>query len=90
MCSRRLTAAEFRQSAREHWGIASQLHWVRDGAFTAEHCRARTGNTAANLSVAPQMGLNLLRRETTRPVGIKAQRKRAGWDGDSLPKILAG
>ena len=50
----------------------------------------RTGNAAANLSVVRPRALNLLRREPTRKVGIKAKRKRAGWDGDSLPKILAG
>ena len=36
------------------------------------------------------MALNLLRRENTRQVSIKAKRKRAGWDGDYLQKILAG
>ena len=90
ICSRRLTAAEFLESARTPWGIERQLHWALDVAFAEEHCRARTGNAAANLSVAPQRALNLLRRETSRQVGIKAKRKRAGWDGDSLQKILAG
>ena len=90
ICSRRLTAAEFLQSARAPWGIENQLHWVLDVAFAEDHCRARTGNAAGNLSVAPQMALNLLRRETSRKVGIKAKRKRAGWDGDYLQKILAG
>ena len=90
ICSRRLTAAESLQSARTPWGIECQLNWVLDVAFAEEHCRARTGNAAANLSVAPQRALNLLRRETSRQVGIKAKRKRAGWDGDYLQKILAG
>ena len=90
ICSRRLTAAEFLESARAHWGIENQLHWALDVAFDEDHCRVRTGNAAGNLSVAPQMALNLLRREATRKVGIKAKLKRAGWDGDSLQKILAG
>ena len=90
ICSRRLTAAEFLQKTREHWGIENQLHWVLDVAFDEDHCRVRTGNAAGNLSVVRQMALNLLRRETSRKVGIKAKRKRAGWDGDYLQKILAG
>ena len=90
ICSRRLTAEEFLQSARAHWGIENQLHWALDVAFDEDHCRARTGNAAGNLSVVRPSALNLLRRETSRQVGIKAKRKRAGWDGDSLPKILAG
>ncbi len=90
ICSRRLTAAESLQSARTPWGIECQLHWVLDVAFAEEHCRARTGNAAGNLSVVRPRALNLLNRETSRQVGIKAKRKRAGWDGDSLQKILAG
>ena len=88
--SRRLTAAEFLPSAWDPWVVENQLHWVLDVAFDEDHCRARTGNAAANLSVVRQMALNLLRREPTRKVGIKAKRKRAGWDGDYLQKILAG
>ena len=90
ICSRRLTAAEFLQSARAHWGIENQLHWALDVAFDEDNCRVRTGNAAGNLSVVRQMALNLLRREPSRKVGIKAKRKRAGWDGDYLQKILAG
>ena len=90
ICSRLLTAEEFLESARAHWGIENQLHWVLDVAFDEDHCRVRTGNAAANLSVVRQMSLNLLRREPTRKVGVKAKRKRAGWDGDYLQKILAG
>ena len=90
ICSRRLTAAEFLQSARAPWDIERQLPWALAGAFDEDHCRARAGHAAANLSVAPQMALNLLSRETSRQVGIKAKRKRAGWDGDYLQKILAG
>lgn len=79
VCRRRLTAAEFRQSARELWGIASQRHWVRDVAFAAEPCRARPGQAAAHGSVAPPPALTMLIRETTRP-GVSMP----------LPKTLAG
>lgn len=87
-----LTTGEFRQSARFSWGIANQRHWVRDAAFAAEPCRARPGQAAAIGSVARPIALNLLRRETSRPGrgGCKAPGKRAGWDGDCLPKTLAG
>ena len=51
ICSRLLTAAKFLQKTREHWGIENQLHWVLDVAFDEDHCRARAGNAAANLSV---------------------------------------
>jgi len=85
VCSRLLTAAEFRQRARAPWGIENQRHGVRAGAFAAEHCRERTGHAAGNLSVAPPRALNRLNRETSR----QAKRKKAGGDGYCLPKILA-
>ena len=90
LCSRVLTAADFLQSARAHWGIENRLHWVLDVAFDEDHCRVRTDNAPANLSVVRQMALNLLGRESSRKVGIQAKRKRAGWDYDYLQKVLAG
>ena len=89
-CSRALTAADFLQSARAHWGIENRRHWVLAGAFDEDRCRARTDNAPANLSVVRQLALNLLRRESSRKVGIQAKRKRAGWDYDYLQKVLAG
>ena len=47
LCSRSLTAADFRQKARAHWGIENRRHWVLDGAFDEDRCRARTDNAAA-------------------------------------------
>lgn len=90
LCSRPLTAADFLHSVREHWGIENRLHWALDVAFDEDACRVRTGNAAGNLSVVRQMALNLLRRENSRKIGIQAKRKRAGWDGDYLQKVLAG
>ena len=90
VCRSRMTAARFRQSPRDPWGVANQRHWVRAVAFATEPCRARTSRAAAIGLVAPPPALTLLIRETRRPGGRKAKRKRDGWDGDCLPKILAG
>lgn len=90
LCSRPLNAADFLQSVRAPWGIENRLHWVLDVAFDEDHCRVRTDNAPANLSVVRQLVLNLLRRESSRKVGIQAKRKRAGWDYDYLQKVLAG
>ena len=34
------------------------------------------------------MAVNMLKQETTAKVGIKAKRKKAGWDYDYLLKVL--
>ena len=40
----------------------------------------RTGNADQNLAVVRHMAVNMLKQETTAKVGIKAKRKKAGWD----------
>ena len=46
----------------------------------------RTGNADQNLAVVRHMAVNTLKQETTAKVGIKAKRKKAGWDYDYLLK----
>ena len=48
----------------------------------------RIGHAAENMARLRQIGLNLLKRETTRKVGIKTKRLRAGWDDAYMMKLL--
>ena len=48
-----------------------------------------TGNADQNLAVVRHMAVNMLKQETTAKVGIKAKRKKAGWDYDYLLKVLS-
>jgi predicted transposase YbfD/YdcC len=82
-------AATFGRAVRAHWGIENGLHWVLDMAFREDECRVRAGHGAANLVVLRHMVINLLRREQTTKVGIKAKRMKAGWDERYLLKVLA-
>ena len=52
--------------------------------------RIRQGNGAQNMAILRHMALNLLRREAGHKRGIKARRKRAGWDRDYLLQVLTG
>ena len=72
------------EAARSHWGIANQVHWVRDGAFREDVSRARVGHAAANLALLRKLVLNLLRADPSRKVGGKASRLKAGWDDGYL------
>jgi len=80
----------FAQAVREHWGVENSLHWVLDVSFREDECRIRQGPGAQNLAILRHMALNLLRRETGHKRGIKARRKRAGWDRDYLFQVLMG
>lgn len=83
-------AVRFAQAVREHWGVENALHWVLDVSFREDDCRIRRGHGAQNLAVLRQMALNLLRRESGHKRGIKARRRRAGWDRDYLLQVLTG
>ena len=49
----------------------------------------RTGHVDHNLAVIRHLALNLLKQERGAKVGIKAKRKKAGWDFDYLTKVLS-
>lgn len=83
-------AAAIAAAVRGHWGIENKLHWALDVAFREDECRVRAGHAAENLAVLRRIALNLLRREATAKVGLKAKRLMAGWDEAYLLKILTG
>ncbi len=79
----------FAQAVRSHWGIENQLHWVLDVAFREDDSRIRKDHAPENFAVIRHMALNLLRRDTSTKLGLKAKRLKAGWNNDYLFKILA-
>ena len=82
-------ARQLLRAIRGHWGIENSLHWVLDIAFREDDSRVRKDNAPENLAVLRHIALNLLKQEKSLKVGIKAKRKRAGWDNDYLMKVLA-
>ena len=61
-----------------------------DVAFGEDDSRVRVGNAAENLSRVRRIALMLLKQEKTAKVGVKARRKKAGWDRKYLLKVLQG
>ena len=80
----------FAQAVRQHWGIENSLHWVLDVSFHEDACRIRKDKGAQIFSMLRHIAINLLRQERRHKRGIKARRKRAGWDRDYLLHVLAG
>jgi len=78
----------FAQAARGHWGIENGLHWCLDVAFHEDQSRIRMGHAATNLGIIRHFALNLIKQDKTRKVGVKASRKRAGWDESYLHRLL--
>lgn len=85
-----MTAIEYGEKARAHWGIENSLHWVLDIAFREDESRIRAGNAAENMNIARHMGVNLLKQENSCKMGIASKRKKCGYDMDYLYKVLSG
>jgi predicted transposase YbfD/YdcC len=81
---------QFAKAVREHWGVENSLHWVLDVSFREDECRIRKEKGAQNFAVLRHIALNLLQRESGHKRGIKARRKRAGWDRQYLTQVLMG
>jgi predicted transposase YbfD/YdcC len=76
------------QAGRQPWGIANTLHGVLEVACDAEAGRSRQDPGAQTFAVLRHIAVNLLRRERHHKRGIKARRKRAGWDRGYLLQVL--
>ena len=78
----------FSEAVRQHWGVENKLHWVLDVSCAEDASRIRKDKGAQTFSVLRHIALTLLRRESQHKRGIKARRKRAGWDRDYLLRVL--
>lgn len=81
-------AAEINHAVQSHWGIETKLHWVLDIAFREDDSRVRKGHADENFAIARHIAINKLKNEQTCRRGIKAKRKKAGWDDGYLLKVL--
>ena len=83
-------AEQFARAVRQHWGVENTLHWVLDMSFQEDACRIRKEQGAQTFAVLRHIAVNLLRREPHHKRGVKARRKRAGWDRGYLVQVLTG
>ena len=81
-------AKRFAEVARGHWAVENSLHWCLNIAFREDDSRVRVGHGQENLAILRRLALNLIKQDPQRKIGVKASRKRAGWDLDYTQKLL--
>jgi predicted transposase YbfD/YdcC len=86
--SRRLSAREFAEAVRGHWGIENSLHWQLDVSFGEDACRVRRDHAPANLSVIRRFTLGLLKREASSRRGIEVKRLKCAASDQYREKAL--
>ncbi|MDM8540518.1 transposase, partial [Desulfococcaceae bacterium HSG9] len=77
------------EAAGNHWGIENSVHQVLDVGFREDESRKRKGDSAFCFSILRHIAMNLLRKEKTSKIGMRAKRLKAGWSDDYLAKVLA-
>jgi predicted transposase YbfD/YdcC len=78
----------FADAVRRHWSIENSLHWCLDVTFNEDQCRVRKDHGAENFAIIRRIALNLIKLEKSKG-SISGKRKRAGWNNNYLPNILA-
>lgn len=57
-----LSAKEFAEGIRKHWGIENRLHWVKDVNYREDDNRIKHQNIAVNMAIFNAVSLNYLRQ----------------------------
>jgi predicted transposase YbfD/YdcC len=86
--SRLISAQEFAEAVRGHWGIENNLHWQLDVSFREDECRVCRDHAPANLSVIRRFALGLLKRETSCRKGIEIKRMKCAANDEYREKAL--
>ena len=78
------------QAIRSHWTIENGLHWVLDVTFREDDSRVRDRTAARNLALLRKIALNIVGRDRTSKVSIRARRKKAAWNDRYMLQLLVG
>jgi predicted transposase YbfD/YdcC len=73
---------------RSHGAIENTLHWTLDMSFGEDACRLRKENAPLAIATIRHVALNLLLAAKQRRESIKRLRKKAGWDNQTLKRVL--
>ena len=78
------------QAVRAHWMVENNLHWTLDVVFNEDLSRVRKNHAGENMAIVRHIVINMLNKAkgAFKGVGLKALRKKAGWDNMTLLFIL--
>jgi hypothetical protein len=66
------------------------LHWILDVTFREDDSRVRDRIAARNLAILRKIAVNLISRDRTARVSMRARRKQAAWNDDYILSLLTG
>lgn len=78
------------QHIRGHWGIENGLHYLLDVTFTEDSSRIRKGSGPEITACLRRMATNILKLDTTINDNVRGKRMRAGWNEQTLDRLIAG
>jgi predicted transposase YbfD/YdcC len=78
------------QAIRRHWTIENGLHWVLDVTFREDDSRVRDRTAARNLAILRKVAINLMGRDRTPRISMRARRKQAAWNDQYMLSLLDG
>ena len=67
-----------------------KLNWVLDVTFREDDSRVRDRTAARNLAILRKIAINLMGRDRTPRISMRARRKQAAWNDDYMLSLLAG
>jgi predicted transposase YbfD/YdcC len=77
-------------AVRAHWIIENGLHWTLDVIFNEDQSRVRTDHAGENMALIRHITMNMLNqtKKLFKDTGLKALRKKAGWDNQTIELIF--
>jgi predicted transposase YbfD/YdcC len=85
--SRVMSARQYGEVLRGHWGIENNLHWQMDLTFGEDANRVQRRHGAENLALVRRLALSLLKRHPGNE-SVACKRLSAALDTDFLEEIL--
>jgi predicted transposase YbfD/YdcC len=85
--SRAMSARQYGEALRGHWGIENNLHWQMDIAFGEDANRVQRRHGAENLALVRRLALSVLKQHHGEQ-SVACKRLAAALDSDFLEEIL--